>query len=430
MNFQLRVHKSAILTGALLLVSFISVAQEAQERRHGFPNSIEGLIVVDRDRHPTVQSAIDEAASKGGGVVLVPSGKYVERQIILRVGVSLAGMGMDMRVKGRGTILEQSPGANTDFIVSDTNLKPTDFQHWSTISNLCLTGNKVNTSGSGIRINTRTGEGFRLEHLLIQNFAESAVTISRGAEPFEANDLHMFRNGKYGIDITRTPGDINQLIKLSLMSGDDNGIALIHIERSGGASTPETYLIEGVKAEKRTPGKQNNVILLENMQGSPVVIMAVGAINISHEPADAVVRVNGTWARLSYMGLSHDANYTYTINDTARHKTFTKSFTGFYGADFVPDEGGGKGNDQNRSPDRMKHAHTAVCTTEDSKCTTQITWKPSFPDSNYTATCSIENPSGNPVSPIIKSKMPAGLTVAIHGDAAPQSVLDCIAIHD
>ena len=65
-------------------------------------------------------------------------------------------------------------------------------------------------------------------------------------------------------------------MKLSMISGDDNGIALIHIGASGGMLNAESYLIEGVKAEKHTPGKQNDVILLENMNGSPVVILEWG----------------------------------------------------------------------------------------------------------------------------------------------------------
>jgi hypothetical protein len=73
-----------------------------------------------------------------------------------------------------------------------------------------------------------------------------------------------------------------------MISGDDNGIALIHIGASGGMLNAESYLIEGVKAEKHTPGKQNDVILLENMNGSPVVILGVGAQNTSSEEADAI----------------------------------------------------------------------------------------------------------------------------------------------
>src|SRR6202044_1844772 len=97
------------------------------------PVNINGQVVVNRaGGHPTIQEAIDLAWSRGGGDVLVPSGRYVLRQIVLRHLVNLKGFGPH----AAGTTLEQAPGVNADFIVSDTKLSATDTQHWSTISNL------------------------------------------------------------------------------------------------------------------------------------------------------------------------------------------------------------------------------------------------------------------------------------------------------
>jgi hypothetical protein len=426
-----------IVPAGILFFAFpaASRCQSTDNQQDSQSGNIKGQIVVNSaGGYPSIQQAINLASSRGGGVVLVPSGRYVLSQIILRYGVSLKGLGMNPAPHGEGTTLEQAPGVNADFIVSDTNLSPTDNQHWSVISNLRIKGNEGgNTRGSGIHFNSRTGEGTKLEHLLIVGFPESGVTLSRGAVPFYADDIHLFRNGRYGIDISRTPYDPNQLVKLSMISGDDNGIALIHIGSSGGMLNAESYLIEGVKAEKHTPGKQNDVILLDNMNGSPVVVLGVGAQNTSGEQADAIIRVDGRSARLFYLGLSHDKNWAYTINDTVSHHALPNSAAGFYGADILPAPGGSVGNGLSSDGNQLKHRRAPACSTDRSNsCDTRVTWDQPFADTNYTATCSLEGANGRARTVRISNKSPDSLTVTIQGDSGTgrDEALDCIAIHD
>lgn len=425
----------ALLAIFVLSIPAIGHAQSAEEQQIPQLGNVKGLIVVNSaGGYPSIQDAIDSAATKGGGVVLVPSGRYVARQIVLRDGVSLMGLGMNPPPHGEGTTLEQAPGANTDFIVNDPKLNGGGYQHWSRISNLRIVASASGSSrGSGIRFNARTGEGTKLEHLLIIGFPESGVSLSRGAEPFYGDDLHLFRNGSYGIDINRTGGDANQLVKLSLISGDDNGLSLIHIGPSGGLLYAESYLIEGVKAEKHTPGKQNDVILLDRMNGSPVVILGVGAQNTSGEPADAIVRVNGSAALLYYFGLSHDKNWTYTINDTVEHRQLPNSAAGLCGADIFPGHHSSADDPPSTSITGLKHNRTPACSTQTSdSCDARVTWDQPFADSSYTATCSLEGPRGSPRVVKISSKLSDSLTVTIQGRSATGSdeTLDCIAIHD
>lgn len=424
----------ALLTICLLSIPMIGHAQSAEDQRTSQLGNIKGLIVVNSSGgYPSIQEAIDNAATKGGGTVLVPSGRYVVKQIVLRDGVSLMGLGMNPPPHGEGTTLEQAPGADMDFIVNDPKLNGGGYQHWSTISNLRIAASTSGgTRGSGIRFNSRTGEGTKLEHLLIIGFPESGVSVSRGAEPFYGDDLHLFRNGKYGIDINRTGGDANQMVKLSVISGDDNGVALIHIGPSGGLLYAESYLIEGVKAEKHTPGKQNDVILLEKMNGSPVVILSVGAQNTSGEQADAIVRVVGASALLYYFGLSHDKNWAYTINDTVAHRQLPNSAAGLYGADIFP-SAHASGDDPPSGGSGLNHNRTPACSTATSdSCDARVQWAKPFADSNYTATCSLEGPRGGARAVRIASKSPDSLTVTIQGRSATGSdeTLDCIAIHD
>ena len=164
-----------LLPTGILFFSFPAASgfQSTSNLKDSQSGNIKGQIVVNSaGGYPSIQEAIDLASTRGGGVVLVPSGRYIVRQIVLRYGVSLKGLGMNGAPHGEGTTLEQASGANTDFIVSDTNLGPLDNQHWSVISNVRIKGNEdgSNTRGSGIRFNSRTGEGTKLEHLSIIAF--------------------------------------------------------------------------------------------------------------------------------------------------------------------------------------------------------------------------------------------------------------------
>jgi hypothetical protein len=436
-NIKIAVNSLKYLAGLaifLLSIPVLGHAQSAEDQKTPQLGNIKGLIVVNSSGgYPSIQEAIDSAATKGGGTVLVPSGRYVAKQIVLRDGVSLMGVGMNPPPHGEGTTLEQAPGADTDFIVNDPKLNGGGYQHWSTISNIRIVASTGGgTRGSGIRFNARTGEGTKLEHLLIIGFPESGVSVSRGAEPFYGDDLHLFRNGKYGIDINRTGGDANQLVKLSVISGDDNGISLIRIGPSGGLLYAESYLIEGVKAEKHTPGKQNDVILLDHMNGSPVVILSVGAQNTSGEQADAIVRVEGASALLYYLGLSHDKNWAYTINDTVAHRQLPNSAAGLYGADIFP-SAHAFGDEPVPAVSGLKHNRTPACSTAASdSCDAHVTWSEPFTDSSYTATCSLEGPRGIARAVRISNKSPDSLTVTIQGRSTTggDETLDCIAIHD
>src|ERR1700685_3972395 len=115
--------------------------------------NIKGQIVVNSaGGYPSIQEAIDLASTKGGGGAFVPSGSSSVRQIVLRYGVSLKGVGMNGAPHGEGMTLEQASGANTGFIVTDTNLGPFDNQHWSVISNVRIKGNKHGTNPRARRL--------------------------------------------------------------------------------------------------------------------------------------------------------------------------------------------------------------------------------------------------------------------------------------
>ena len=111
-----------------------------------------------------------------------------------------------------------------------------------------------------------------------------------------------------------------------MISGDDNMTALIHIGDGGGIGNHPAYLIEGMKAEKHTKGRQSDVIVVDDMNGTPVVIMGVAAINNSGELANSVVKVVRSNARLFWFGLNRDNDlpngYTHKVDDEYNRGSF------------------------------------------------------------------------------------------------------------
>jgi Pectate lyase superfamily protein len=297
------------------------------------------------DDTPAIQKAIDDAETRKGSVVFFPSGIYIISQITLRAGISLLGSGINLPGHGLGTILQQKAGTDLDLIVSDQ--PPRGYQHWSVISNMSLVGANGTKLSSGIRFAAASGEGMKFEHLLIKDYARDGIQVIGGV-PFYAEDIHLFRNGVgsgmgYGLDIASKGSDPSQTYKLSMISGDDNMTALIHIGAGGGIGNHQAYLIEGVKAEKHRKGRQNDVIVVDDMNGTPVVIMGVAAVNNSGELANSVVKIIRSNARLFWFGLNRDNplpnGYTYTVDDEFNRRSFSDSAgsAGTYGGSYYFD---------------------------------------------------------------------------------------------
>lgn len=95
---------SVVLPG-ILVFSFLAVghSQSAADQMSSQSGYIKGQVIVNSAGYPSIQEAIDYASTKGGGVVVVPSGRYTARQIVLRFGVSLRGLGMNLPPHGEGT---------------------------------------------------------------------------------------------------------------------------------------------------------------------------------------------------------------------------------------------------------------------------------------------------------------------------------------
>lgn len=282
-----------------------------------------------------IQNAIDYAYNRDLSIVYLPSGNYKASTINLKQGISLIGSGMNPSPHGIGTTLTQISGSNVDFIKSDSSLSATDYQHWSVIRNLRILGNSGDTTGSGIKWNSRVGEGAKFEHLHVSDFPESGIEIVEGCVPLYAEDLHLFSNGLYGLDINVSGSSPNQTILVNLLSGDNNATALCRIRTSSGTNQGQGYVLSGIKAEKSVTGKQNDVIVLDNMNGTPVSIIGLAATNTTAEAANSGVKVITSNCRLFWTGVNVSDDYTYNIDDQFNSRTFGRTFS-FGAMDYFP----------------------------------------------------------------------------------------------
>lgn len=273
-----------------------------------------------------IQNAINEAYNNGYGIVWFPPGVYMASTLNWKRGISLFGSGVNPSPHGKGTQLKQILGTNSDFIVTDSSLATTETFHWSRIRDIYLRGQFDNgdTTGSGILVNSRSGENFLIENILVGYFPESGIEFAHGTQPLSLNNIQSFNNGAYGINISREAADPHSMCNLTKLSFDDNVTAGLRINSGRGHGSGDTFFISGVKGEKLTVGRQENIILLDTLGGDVVHISNVGGTNTSGVTANAAVKIVTSSARLTWDSISVDntTGYSYVIDDTNGSRTW------------------------------------------------------------------------------------------------------------
>jgi hypothetical protein len=289
------------------------------------------------DDTAAIQSAIaylnvSNFPNGGGGIVCFPSGIFLISQITLTPNVSLHGTGIGPAGMN-GTLIVQKDRVNQSAIVNDPDvLTPADYWHWSEIKNLRLTKalGSADKTGSGIEVNCRSGEGFKIEHVIVQGFPQHGISFRRGGAPLYLEDLHLSNNGTYGLNISRTGNDTWSMVQATIVSGDDNGVALIGIDTAGARG--EVFWLNGLKAEISTAGRQSYLVDMRNTNGSPVFIRNVSASGVGGAGV-ALVRNSGSGSRIHLEGVGA-SNFQHVISDTYTNRTIDtfNFFTLVYGA--------------------------------------------------------------------------------------------------
>jgi hypothetical protein len=250
------------------------------------------------------------------GVVYVPPGTYSVSQILVRPGVSLCGAGI-APLPQNATLFVQKNGINKSCIVNDPAfLGTTDYWHWSELKNFCVTKAAGSTDrlGSGIELNCRTGEGFKIEHVQVEHMPQHGISFLHGGAPLYLEDLHLEANNGYGLNLVRAGGDVWQTVHVTLLSGDDNAKGLVYIKNTGDVG--EGLYFEGIKAEIDNPGRQSNLFVLDGTYQTPVWIHNA-SVNSTGPKPNAIVRIinSGGLVALSLVRAGGAAQPKYLIDN-------------------------------------------------------------------------------------------------------------------
>ncbi len=275
------------------------------------------------DDTEAIQAAIDETSSAGGGTVLFPPGAYLVTQLEWLRGVNLIG-----EVTGRGgddlgSQIIQADGATDSLIVSDTGLPDEAFFHWTAMENLRLTAAADGSGRDGVTVRSRTGENFRIHRVVAAGFPRHGIALTRGGAPTTISDLHVFGNGEAGVYITRRPEDRYQTFRAELVSGDDNGEALVLLQGVGAAE--ELFYIDGLKLESSIEGRQPFGVVLDDTNVAHVFIRDASAIATGEGAMTALIAVRGSDARIWLEGFRRsDERIGAVIVDEVRDTTFSE----------------------------------------------------------------------------------------------------------
>jgi hypothetical protein len=299
------------------------------------------------DDTAAIQAAIDAASIRQRCQVLIPSGHWRASQIVIKNGVTLVGVGTK-KAAGAGTVvgswIEQLASINDNLVVLD----PTRAGSWQESSGIVgcrITGDASNTSGSGLHTEgVRLGEDFQLRYCWFEDFADDGITLDAGTQPGMMSNLHLFRNGRYGINASRGGSDLWQSFELANISGDSNDLALIRLDSGlNSLVNGSSFLIRNVKSEVGVAGTQQNTIILNNLLGSMVTLFNINVILTGDSVgANSIVQITGSRCNLFWSGLSADSDssparaVSYYIDDVVNGVHITPSeqnFFGRYGAD-------------------------------------------------------------------------------------------------
>jgi len=268
-----------------------------------------------------IQAAINFCASSTCGEVRFPPGTCMATQIEWKRHIILQGSGVQLIGNLRGTRLQQIAGTNTDFIITDTGLSTTAGFHSASIRDMTIRGNSGDATGNGIKFNTVTGEATTLERVRVDNFPQNGIFVAQGSIPFYAEDLHLNTNGDAGLRMES--GATRHTALINMVSGDDNLNGLVYVKTGGGTGNIDNVTLVGVKGEKTTAGRQNNAIVVDDFNGSPVTVVGARLSNSSAEAANAVVRIITSGARISWSGLAKESDVSYIIDDAFASLTYT-----------------------------------------------------------------------------------------------------------
>jgi hypothetical protein len=247
------------------------------------------------DQTAKIQEMLDTAAAECV-VAWLRAGVYWVTQLSIPRGCYFRGSGMGGVVNTKGTVLAQFKDFDGSLIVN-APLPTTEWQHWGGVEfmHLYKEPGGTATQGHGIDMSNPVGEDFRPYRLMIENFPQSGIRYRRGGTPVWLNDLHIFRCGEYAIDLEKSGGDRLHCCSIERISGDDNGLGMIHLKTVGDLS--EQVSIKHIKAEAHQAGKHPYLFVFEDISQIFIDIEHIGGVvSAAATPTcDALVRIAGNF---------------------------------------------------------------------------------------------------------------------------------------
>jgi hypothetical protein len=247
------------------------------------------------DQTTALQNYLNAA---GTGTCYLPNWRIAFTQIKVRPGMTLIGAGIGAQAVQYGTYLRQLSGSNVSAIVNDPTVTfPGQWMHWTKLMGFRLekASGHTDTLGSGIEFNTAPGEGMIIEWVHVNRFPKQGIWLADGATPLKMRDLHLGHNGEYGLKLGTSTTKLWSSMYISTVSGDNNGIALIHLQKM--QSAIGTLLINHIKSEASQPGSgglQDTTIHIEDCT-IPIEIHAMNFLGITPKVNDKImIRLTGT----------------------------------------------------------------------------------------------------------------------------------------
>lgn len=293
--------------------------------------------VYGTDDTSAVQAAINAAkTSQAGAIVFFPPGTYMISQITEYQGVNLIGAGVADNYGGAGaggTNIQQKPGTDSDVI---TDGGTGSYFPSTEIANFYLRAALGTTVSCGINFASHAPNyATIIHHIVLANFALDGIKLSSGFDSCHIYDVQSGGNGVgagggYGVELIGGGSTPQSLCGLDQIYGDNNQTALIHLYKASGMGNNQGYHLSDIVGETTIAGRQNDLIVTDTLNGTPVVVEGAVAENTSGTEADAVIKNVNNSVRLSWSGLNAftDANhgtgngFSYMVNDAYSSITF------------------------------------------------------------------------------------------------------------
>jgi hypothetical protein len=236
------------------------------------------------DSTAAIQAALDFAASSSSRIrrVFFPAGTYSTSTVYVPTGVVVEGEGISETTARTVTkLVQRTVGDVIRFIPQDTGGK----LYWfGAIRRLAIFGDSALASGWGISFRNSAGATVSmqdlscLEDLVVRRCPSGGIEIPNSGLPITLQRIKLLFNNGPGIHMTSVTTHQHQGINFTDISGDGNDGGLIKLsglDRSGSVNIFNLKSENRINSDYGSVGMQENAIVLNGCNGTPINIFGV-----------------------------------------------------------------------------------------------------------------------------------------------------------